>query len=114
MFMLHFLFIACTANLTIVGPPSSDIYIVKDQYPKKESKPVVYECNDKGQVSCIVPYYAWNKFYFGVYDENFYRADMMQHELKMGPVLAGLFVWPAFIWAYGPSEREIQVERNNN
>ena len=113
--MFYALFIACTANLTVVGPPSSDIYIVKDQRPKKDSKPVVYECNDKGQVSCEVPYFAWNKFYYGVYDNNFHRADMMSHEVKLGPTVAGLFfIWPAFVWAYGPSEREVRVERTNN
>jgi hypothetical protein len=109
--MSFLLFFSCVANLALQGPPNSDIYITKDHRPTQKSTPKQgIVCEGKGNVSCTVKYFSWNQFYYGVYEGKWADVSSIQNEVKAGPLLAGLFFWPAWAYAYGPIETKIRVE----
>ena len=110
------LFLACTANLTVNGPSSSTIYVVKTSAideslkpPSTKKKPTTYECKGTGEVICSVNYFAWDKFYWASYGSAGNKTGAVPNEIKIIPAIAGLWVWPVWIWAWGPSDNPVDV-----
>jgi hypothetical protein len=108
-------FLACTANLTVNGPSSSTIYVVKTSAldeslipPSTKRKPKTYECEGKGEVTCSVNYFAWDKFYWASYGGS-NKTGAFPNEVKILPAIAGIWVWPVWVWAWGPSSTPVEV-----
>ena len=111
-------FLACTANLTVNGPSSSTIYVVKTSAldeavvpPTKSKEPVTSECKGEGEVVCPVKYYAWNEYYWAAYDGSWSETGKFPNEVKVVPAIIGLWAWPVWVWAYGPSEKPLEVSK---
>ncbi len=37
----------------------------------------------------------------------------IEKEVKVGAIIGGIFLWPIFLWAYGPKANQMIVVRNN-
>ena len=110
--MLALYFLACTATLTVQGPPNSNIYVIKDQRPSKTQPPIKYECQDVEESICKVNYFAWDNYYWGVYQGQWVETGKFDNEIKPIPAIVGWFMlWPAWVWAWGPEEKTIHVEK---
>ena len=109
--MLLFSLFACTATLTLNGPPNANVYIVKGRPLSKNEEPSMSECNDQGSTMCEVTYFAWDKYYWGIYDNGWSKVGYFRNEVKVAPAVAGLFIWPALIWAWGPEENPVEVQK---
>ena len=101
---------ACTATIQIEGPATSTIYVTN--FPtSSSSEPRAYICKGQGDLICTVNYAIWTKHYYSVYQNAQMAAgSAIPGELKVGPLIGGLFVWPALLWAYGPTEYPIHVD----
>ena len=49
--------------------------------------------------------FVGNQYYIRI-EKQGYRTvrTKLQKEIKAGPLIAGLFIWPFLLWCYGPSE----------
>lgn len=100
----------CTATIQIEGPPSSTIYVT-DSPTSRNSEPLGYICKGQENVMCTVNYIIWSKYYYSVYQNAQMAAgSVVPGEVKVGPLVGGPFVWPALLWAYGPTEAPIYLD----
>jgi hypothetical protein len=117
MFLLSTL-LACTANLTVNGPASSTIYVVKTSAiddallpPTKNKEPQRSVCKGEGEVVCSVNYYAWNNYYWAAYDGSWSETGQIPNEVKIVPAIVGFWAWPVWVWAYGPEEIPVEISK---
>lgn len=101
---------ACRATIAVQAPQSTEVYITKQSRPMENKKPSVYECKGKSQTTCEVKYFAWTKYYYGVYANDWTEIGQVQGEVKWGAVAATLLLFqPSIIWTWGPSEDPIYI-----
>ena len=102
---------ACTATINIAGvPDGAELYVSKAPM-NPDVTPSGYAAAGNGPMSCTVPYSALDQYYVWA-DAPGYKPTVQQipNELKVGPAVTGFFCFfPAFLWAYGPTEAPVYV-----
>lgn len=106
---------SCTAMISVnSNPTGADVYVT-DYPPLVSEPPGAYLARGQTPMTTVVDYFAWSDFYVWVgapgYDP--YVAEI-PGQVKPGPLVGGCFFWPAWIWAYGPTNVPVQVTLGQN
>lgn len=102
---------ACTATLRVqTTPPEATAYLTDGPW-RGEGPPTSYIASGRGGIRSAVPYFAWSDYHVWAHAPGYAPASVqLPVEPKIGPIVGGIFLWPLWMWAAGPTESSVQVD----